>query len=56
MIVYLGSCFASMLLAFILTRQTRGLPQKKAAMVLAAMPMIFVAAVRYDVGEDYFGY
>ena len=56
MIVYLGSCFASMLIAFVLTRRPGSLGRRKVALLLSAIPMIVVAAVRYEVGEDYVSY
>lgn len=52
MIAFFASCFLSIILAFWGMRGVRRLP-RGVLILFSALPMIVVAAIRYDVGEDY---
>ena len=53
MIVYWGSCLISMLMIYFCMESRIGKQHKKAVVCFSALPMIIVAVLRYDVGEDY---
>lgn len=53
MTVYCCSCLASMLTAYLGSKKFSGGRQRIAVALFAALPMILVAALRYDVGQDY---
>ena len=53
MTVYCCSCLASMLVAYLGMRRFSGDRQRIAVVLFSALPMILVAALRYDVGTDY---
>lgn len=53
MTVYCCSCLASMLVAYLGMRRFPSGRQRIAVVLFSALPMILVAALRYDVGMDY---
>ena len=53
MIIYWTGCIASILLAYLGCRNARGRSIKGAVSFFSALPMILIAALRYDVGQDY---
>lgn len=63
MIVYWSACFLSMFLVWIVTRaysfaghEIQGRIYWFIAILIAAMPLIYIAAVRYNVGADFQSY
>ena len=53
MIVYWAGCAASMLAAYACAHRSLHQRCRWLAVLLSALPMILIAALRYDVGEDY---
>lgn len=53
MIVYWSGCIASMLAAYACVKTSFSEKHRWAAVLFSALPMILIAALRYDVGEDY---
>ena len=53
MIVYLGSCLASALIAYLWLQKNGRRSGTWSVVLFSALPMILTAALRYDVGQDY---
>ena len=53
MIVYWSGCLLSMLIAWLCGAKQKGREQKRAEVFFAALPLVLISALRYDVGEDY---
>ncbi len=53
MTVYWGACLASIVVAWMGLRTNRGRENVGLLIALSALPLLFVGAFRYDVGEDY---
>ena len=53
MIVYWSGCIASMITAYACVKTSFSEKHRWAAVLFSALPMILIAALRYDVGEDY---
>ena len=56
MIVYWSGCIASMIAVYACVRSSLREQHRWISVFLSALPMILVAALRYDVGEDYLSY
>lgn len=55
MIVYWSGCIASMIAVYACVRSSLRERHRWISVFLSALPMILIAALRYDVGEDYLG-
>ena len=53
MIIYWLSCLASVAVIYLGMKTDRGRKYQREVLFFSAMPLILVAALRYDVGEDY---
>ncbi len=54
MIVYWMGCLLSVFLMNTAIRHTRNRRQRRKLIIASTIPMILIAAIRYDVGQDYF--
>ena len=53
MIVYWMGCLASVLVAWLGMNTEKGKQHRQAVIFFSALPLLLIAALRYDVGMDY---